>query len=137
MGKAKRLKKLKGLGNLGQVGGISSGNEIKPISNDKLLDGYSYWVTGYFWEHDTVIVEPFLANYLHGVWEVTNLSRMDISYYHAKKIVSGSGTMLVFEDRVTALDACDALDNEMVLMESFSSYMSENEIVQYVEGKGK
>ena len=43
--------------------------------------------------------------------------------------------MLIFEDRVMALDACEAIENQNILLESFASYMSEEQLIEYLNGK--
>ena len=108
---------------------------IVPIPLEKTKQHYSYWICGYFWDHDFILVEPFLANKIPVGWHISNLSKNDIEYYHASRILSGGGTMLIFEDRVMALDACEAIENQNTLLESFSTYMNEEQLLEHLKSK--
>lgn len=110
---------------------------ITPVDESKVRYGQSYWVTGYYWKHDMVLVEPFCANYTSAGWEVTNLEKTDLSYYEAKLLMTGEGTRLLFEDRVMALRACEAIEGQNTLLESFATYMSAEELSEYLNTKGE
>lgn len=106
-----------------------------PMEQEKVPNGYSCWICGYYWDHDMVIIEPFCAVKNFNQWIITNLNELDMDYYQAKKLLEGEGTMLIYYDRVAALDACEVLHNERLLLESFSGYMSAEDLIKYVEGK--
>ena len=131
MGKASRLKRQRNA----QAEKVTDRGGITPIPINELKRGFSYWITGYFWRHDTIVVEPFCAVNTFGKWEITNLNPSDVDYWDAMTLLKGEGTMLPFEDRVTAMDACEAIENQSILLESFATYMSDEQLVEYVQNK--
>lgn len=133
MGKGNRIKRQR----KAHTATLNQSEVITPIDMKDVKNHHSYWVCGFFWDHDMVLVEPFFANKLPVGWEVTNLSKSDIEYYHATRILSGGGTMLIFEDRVMALEACEAIENQNILLESFATYMDDKQLLDYINGKGE
>lgn len=106
-----------------------------PIDIKDVKFGHSYWITGYYWQHDTVIVEPFCAVYQFGKFVITNLDKDDMDYFEASVLLEEPERLLIFEDRVQAMEVCDALGNEKILLDSFATYMSDAELVGYLEQK--
>lgn len=131
MSKGNRIKKQR----KALTGNVAQSGMIVPINIEDTKLSHAYWVCGYFWDHDMVLVEPFLVVKLSVGFAITNLNPVDIDYYQATRILSGGGTMLIFEDRVMALDACEAIENQNVLLESFSGYMTDEQLVDYLNGK--
>ena len=114
---------------------LKNPNVIAPVEQNSLNKGHTYWLCGYYWDHDMVLVEPFRALWNFDQWHIIDHSVQSMDFYEAEKLVKGSGTMLVFEDRVAAIKACDAIDNEKVLLDSFEGYMTNDELVQYLNSK--
>lgn len=128
MGKASRNKRIKAERELANL-------EITPIPLNKVKDNHSYWITGYYWKHDTVVVEPFNAVRRFGTWTILNIKEDEMDFWEATALIKGNGTMLIFEDRVIAMDACEAIENNAILLESFAKFMTEEDLVEYVAGK--
>lgn len=133
MSKGSRLKRQR----MADVAKVDETGIITPIPVNKLKQGYSYWITGYFWRHDTIIVEPFCAVNNLGTWEITNLDKNDMDYWDALTLLKGEGTMLPFEGRVTAMDACEAIENQKVLLEGFAKFMTNDQLAEYVDNMGE
>lgn len=106
-----------------------------PTSMENTKENHSYWITGYYWDHDTIIIEPFCAVRVNGAWAISNLSKYDIGYYEATQVIEGKGSMFIYEDRVAALVVCEALENELHLLSSFSEYMTDAQLIEYLQGK--
>lgn len=105
---------------------------IEPVDPKSLYTGQSCWITGWFWEHDMKVVEPFCAVWQFGQWTITNLDRGDMDYYEAMKLLREPKRLLLFEDRVAAIYIADALDGQRLLLESYAEYMSDKDFVQYM-----
>lgn len=114
---------------------LSQKGTITPIELKNTKDHHSYWICGYYWNHDVILVEPFCAVKRFHTWEITNLSANEFEFHQACQLLEGNGTMLIFEDRVMALDACEAIENQNTLLESFASYMDEYQLLEYLNGK--
>lgn len=106
-----------------------------PVDLKDVKFGHSYWITGYYWQHDTVIIEPFCAVFQFGKFVITNLDKNDIDYFEASVLLEDPDRLLIFEDRVEAMNVCDALQNEKTLLDSFATYMSDAELVEYLTQK--
>lgn len=132
MGKAARLKRQRNA----RMEREREKGMIVPLDPKDVCDGFSYWVTGYFWMHDLILVEPFCVVRSFGEWKVTNLATDDIDYHNAQRLIGGDGTMMFFEDRVQALRACEAIEQQNILLSSMAEYMSPEEIKEAINVKG-
>ncbi|WP_378347409.1 hypothetical protein [Acinetobacter baumannii] len=111
---------------------------VEPISLEKVKSGpmgASYWVTGYFWEHDVKIVEPFCVVNKFGNLNITSLGIGDMEYYEARKLLKSGENLVIFEDRVSALDACQAWHNEKDLLEGFMEFMPKDDFEEFVSNR--
>lgn len=131
MGKGARLKRQR----KAAVEVSRESEAITPVNLEDVKFGHSYWITGYYWQHDTVIVEPFCAVSQFGKLVITNLDKNDMDYFEATVLLQEPDRLLIFEDRVQAIRICDALRNEKTLLDSFAEYMSDEDLVEYLEGK--
>lgn len=130
MGKAARLKRQR----KARTEVLHKRGTLEPIALETVKSGKSgasYWVTGYFWEHDVKIVEPFCVVWMFGQLKITNLNENDIEYYEAKRLLQEPQNLMIFDDRVNALDACQALNNEMELLDGMFSFMSEDDFSKF------
>ena len=130
MGKAARLKRQRkareeALHKRGTIEPIT----LKDVSTGKA--GASYWVTGYYWEHDVKIVEPFCAVWMFGQFKITNLDSNDMDYYEALKLLQEPQKLIIFEDRVAAIDACQALNNEKELLDGMFEVMTKEDFTEF------
>lgn len=131
MGKGSRLRKQRKQ----QGSSLPKADAYIPVDLKDVRYGFSYWITGVVWGHDTIIVEPFCAVFGLGGWEITNLDKTEIDYHYAKTVLGDQGSMLIYEDRWTAINVCDAMKNEKTLLDSFMTYMSNEELSEYVGNK--
>lgn len=134
MGKASRLRKQR----KAAVAKKFERGTIVPIPMEKALSspmGTSYWVTGYFWQHDVVIVEPFCVVVEFGRFKITNLSTSDIDYFEAVKLLKEGKNLTILEDRVHALDVCQAFHNEKELLDGMSEFMSEEQLSEFANSR--
>lgn len=107
-----------------------------PVADKDLKEGFSYWITGVLWEHDKMIIEPFCAVFTkYKGWVITSLDDTDIEYHYARLLLGVGGSPIVFEDRLTAINVCEAFENEKTLLDSFMSYMTGEEVAEYVANK--
>ncbi|AYD82382.1 hypothetical protein HOU35_gp087 [Acinetobacter phage vB_AbaM_B09_Aci05] len=134
MGKAARLKRQR----KARVAILQKRGTITPIDIEKVKSGpmgAAYWVTGYFWEHDVKIVEPFCVVNKFGNLNITSLGIGDMEFYEARKLLKSPNNILIFEDRVAALDACQALHNEKELLEGFMEFMPREDFKEFASNR--
>ncbi|UYL86257.1 deoxy nucleotide monophosphate kinase [Acinetobacter phage vB_AbaM_CP14] len=134
MGKAARLKQQR----KARVAILQKRGTITPIDIEKVKSGpmgAAYWVTGYFWEHDVKIVEPFCVVNKFGNLNITSLGIGDMEFYEARKLLKSPNNILIFEDRVAALDACQALHNEKELLDGMFEFMSKEDFEQFANDR--
>ncbi|AJK27195.1 hypothetical protein BJD49_gp095 [Acinetobacter phage vB_AbaM_phiAbaA1] len=134
MGKASRLKRQR----KAQREQKQQAATIAPIPLEDVLNGQmgrSYWVTGYYWEHDVKIVEPFCVVCMFKKLEISNLDSRDIEYYEAKKLLLEPQKLFILEDRVEALNVCQMLNDEKELLDGMSSFMSENDFKEFANSR--
>lgn len=132
MGKGARLRKQRNA----RIEQLYKPKAYLPVEEKDLKEGFSYWITGVLWEHDSLIIEPFSAIFTrHRGWMIVSLDDSEIEYHFARLLLGSGGSPIVFEDRLTAINVCEALENEKTLLDSFMSYMTGEEVAEYVANK--
>lgn len=134
MSKGKRLKTKREA----QQANLKRRGTIEPMSLEQAKSGpmgASYWVTGYFWEHDVKIVEPFCVVNKFGNLNITSLGIGDMDFYEARKLLKNPEKIAVFEDRVSALDLCQSWYNEKELLDGMFSFMSEEDFTEFASNR--
>ncbi|WAX22591.1 hypothetical protein [Acinetobacter phage vB_AbaP_HB01] len=134
MSKGKRLKTKR----KAQQATLKRRGTIEPMSLEQAKSGpmgASYWVTGYFWEHDVKIVEPFCVVNKFGNLNITSLGIGDMDFYEARKLLKNPEKIAVFEDRVSALDLCQSWYNEKELLDGMFSFMSEEDFTEFASNR--
>lgn len=135
MGKGVRLREQRKKRNKELVGASEIFKVNKEVLDDesKLKMNHGYWCMGYFWSHDLVIVEPFLVVKTSKGLVIQNLKEKDMEFYEANYLLNGKDTTKYFYvDRVTALEACEAVENRNNLFEGFAGFMSDKELKEAI-----
>lgn len=106
---------------------------VGQTKENKLKLNHSYWCTGYYWNHDVILVEPFLVVVGVKCFIIQNLVPSDIEYYTAQQLLRDQGTRYFFEDRVHAIEALEHIENASILMSAYSEFMTDEDLKRVVE----
>lgn len=125
MGKAARLKRLKR-----EAARQLELDRLKHCEPEDAKLNHSYWVAGYLWNQDTIIIEPFCVVKTAQGFEITNLNKDEIDYHYACRLLEGDGRMMLYKDRIAAMEVCDAFIDEKAKLDAFSKRFSDEQMAK-------
>lgn len=80
-------------------------------------------------------MEPFCVVVEFGQFKIVNLSPNEVDYFEALKLLKEGKNITILEDRVHALDVCQAFHNEKELLDGMSEFLSKEEMSEFANNR--